>query len=73
MCFLGIIYLRIVLVRFFIAVNESVMNVIISGLTAAGKTTHRKILAEKFQLKYVSATETLVKSCGISGNDLHPN
>lgn len=37
----------------------------ISGLTAAGKTTHAKLLAESFGYQYVSGTATLARMCGI--------
>lgn len=41
------------------------MNVVISGLTAAGKTTHAKILAEELGFEYVSGTGTLARLCGL--------
>lgn len=41
------------------------MNIIISGLTAAGKTTHCNLLAHKFQLEIVSASTLLARKGGI--------
>lgn len=40
-------------------------NIAFAGLTAAGKTTHAKILAEELGYKYVSATEILLDILGI--------
>jgi cytidylate kinase len=37
------------------------MNIAIAGLTAAGKTTHAKILAECLGYRYVSATELILQ------------
>ena len=37
------------------------MRVFISGLTAAGKTTHSVFLAEEFSLQYISASSQLMK------------
>lgn len=42
-------------------------HVIISGLTAAGKTTHSHLLAGEFGLRYVSASQILLSSHGMSG------
>ena len=41
-------------------------NIIISGLTAAGKTTHSKRLAADFNLKYKSASNYLLEVTGIN-------
>jgi len=37
------------------------MNIAIAGLTAAGKTTHARILAECLGYRYVSATELILR------------
>lgn len=37
------------------------LKVVISGLTAAGKSTHAKLLAEEFGIPYVSATALLAE------------
>jgi cytidylate kinase len=42
------------------------MNVIISGLTAAGKTTHCLLLSHKFKLTRISAADLLVKASGLN-------
>jgi cytidylate kinase len=41
------------------------LNIVISGLTAAGKTTHALLLAEALGYKCVSATEILADLCHI--------
>ncbi|WP_139235256.1 cytidylate kinase family protein [Actinopolyspora lacussalsi] len=41
-------------------------NVAISGLTAAGKTTHAILLAQSLGYRYVSATEVLLELTGVS-------
>lgn len=48
------------------------MNIIISGLTAAGKTTHCKLLADKFKLRNISAASILAKESGIDASILNP-
>lgn len=40
-------------------------NIAFAGLTAAGKTTHARRLAEELQYDYVSATEILLEILGI--------
>lgn len=40
-------------------------NIAFAGLTAAGKTTHAKILAESLGYEYVSATATILEIIGI--------
>lgn len=40
------------------------MNIVISGLTAAGKTTHALLLAAHFGYKYVSASQMLAELAG---------
>ena len=40
-------------------------NVAFAGLTAAGKTTHAKLLAKSLGYEYVSATEILLRILGI--------
>lgn len=42
------------------------MNVIVSGLTAAGKTTHAKSIASRLAWKYVSASSIMLESAGLS-------
>lgn len=42
------------------------MNVMIAGLTAAGKTTHSHLLSETYGLNYISATEALAQISGVS-------
>jgi cytidylate kinase len=36
-------------------------NIAFAGLTAAGKTTHAKILAQEIDYEYISATEILLE------------
>lgn len=43
-------------------------NICISGLTAAGKTTHSLMLAGLFGLNYVSGSHTLLQASGLSGH-----
>lgn len=40
------------------------MNVVISGYTAAGKTTHARLLAEAMGLEFLSAAELLLERLG---------
>lgn len=40
-------------------------NVIISGLTAAGKTTHAKLLCRDYGFRYVSASQILLNLAGL--------
>jgi cytidylate kinase len=47
-------------------------NIIISGLTAAGKTTHAKLLCQEFKLRYVSASQILLRLAGLRA-DLPPD
>lgn len=42
------------------------INICISGLTAAGKTTHSHLLAGEFGLTYVSASQILLSIAGLS-------
>jgi cytidylate kinase len=46
---------------------EKPQNIIISGLTAAGKTTHAKLLCEEYGLRYISASQILFNLAGIEG------
>lgn len=39
-------------------------HIIISGLTAAGKTTHARLISQEFGLQYVSASQTMLKLDG---------
>jgi CMP/dCMP kinase len=41
------------------------MNIVISGLTAAGKTTHARLLATHLGFNYVSASQLLAAAAGI--------
>jgi CMP/dCMP kinase len=41
------------------------MNIIISGLTAAGKTTHSFLLSQRYNLKVVSAAALMAKASGV--------
>lgn len=43
------------------------MNIMIAGLTAAGKTTHAQILAERHGLRYESASARILDLVGKSG------
>jgi len=45
-------------------------NIAISGLTAAGKTTHAKILAAELGYSYVSATEVMADMLGIERREV---
>jgi CMP/dCMP kinase len=47
------------------------LNVVISGLTAAGKTTHAYLLAEHLGLQYVSASRVLAARAGLEVNPEH--
>lgn len=42
-------------------------NIAFAGLTAAGKTTHARLLAQALGYRYVSATEILLEILGIDG------
>ncbi|WNV76714.1 cytidylate kinase family protein [Geodermatophilus sp. DSM 44513] len=42
------------------------MNIAFAGLTAAGKTTHAKVLAEQLNYEYVSATEIIADILGLT-------
>jgi cytidylate kinase len=42
------------------------MNITFSGLTAAGKTTHSRILADQIGYKYISATDLLLNLTGVA-------
>jgi cytidylate kinase len=46
------------------------MNIAFAGLTAAGKTTHARLLAEHLGYRYVSATEIMLDILGLRGYDL---
>ena len=43
-------------------------NIAVAGLTAAGKTTHAKLIAQKLDYQYVSATEILLELVGIESS-----
>ena len=45
-------------------------NIVISGLTSAGKTTHARVLARRFNLRYVSASELLLVEAGYEPREL---
>jgi len=40
-------------------------NILISGLTSAGKTTHAKLLAQEYGLQYISASTIMLKLAGL--------
>jgi cytidylate kinase len=42
-------------------------NIVISGLTAAGKTTHARLLAKSIGYQYLSATQVMVDLLGLDG------
>jgi len=48
-------------------------NIIISGLTAAGKTTHSKILSKEFGLSYISASDLLLRYFNIEPSKVGKN
>ncbi|HEX7632719.1 MAG TPA: cytidylate kinase family protein [Candidatus Saccharimonadales bacterium] len=48
--------------------SETRPNIAFAGLTAAGKTTHAKILAEELGYEYVSATEIIMELTGFEGD-----
>lgn len=41
------------------------MNIVVSGLTAAGKTTHARLLAKHLGFDYVSASQLLAAAAGV--------
>jgi cytidylate kinase len=45
------------------------MNIIISGLTAAGKTTHALLLARRLGYDYVSASQLMLRRLGIEPDE----
>lgn len=47
-------------------------NVIISGLTAAGKTTHARLLASELSYRYISATEIIADMIGVDRREVGP-
>lgn len=47
-------------------------NIIISGLTASGKTTHSKIISSEFGLIYFGASKLLLEKFGIDNKKI-PN
>jgi cytidylate kinase len=44
---------------------DDTTNIAFAGLTAAGKTTHAKLLAEKLNYDYISATDILLDILGV--------
>ena len=42
------------------------MNIVISGYTAAGKTTHARLLAHALQFEFISAAEILLTAIGFN-------
>lgn len=40
-------------------------NILIAGLTSAGKTTHAKLLAQEYGLQYISASTIMLKLAGL--------
>lgn len=45
------------------------MNIVVSGLTAAGKTTHALLLARQFGYDYVSASQLMLYRLGIDPDE----
>lgn len=45
--------------------HDSTQNILISGLTSAGKTTHAKLLAQEYGLQYISASTIMLKLAGL--------
>jgi CMP/dCMP kinase len=48
-------------------------NIIVSGLTAAGKTTHSRIIAERFGLRYIGGSDIALHRAGIKATDIPPD
>lgn len=48
-------------------------NIIISGLTAAGKTTHSLIVADRFELRYVGASMLALEAAGMTPGEVAPD
>lgn len=48
-------------------------RIFISGLTAAGKTTHAQLIASKYELKFVSASSFLLKKVNIDSENIPKN
>lgn len=46
------------------------VKIFVSGLTAAGKTTHTQLLASEYNLQYVSAFDVLLKRANIDVRDV---
>ena len=47
-------------------------NIVISGLTAAGKTTHALLLAQELGYRYISATAIIADLAGVSRDEVGP-
>lgn len=50
--------------------NQEDSSIFIAGLTAAGKTTHARILADRFSMKYVCGSDFLLAAFDLEGDEV---
>lgn len=48
-------------------------KIFVAGLTAAGKTTHSKLISLEYEMKYVSASSFLLKTASINPDEVPAN